>query len=280
MEKRNNNFIVNRLATVLESAPIAIFCLVTETKGHTFRSIPGFYLTRCAVDYTVVIFQPMSLPWNAKFSLLLGKHSYATQLTRCPYFRQIAYATPLHMRRDLSERGLLTWWLSFELKGLSFSGIGMNKLRSVVVRAPNADTVRASVHQFNVGDETTSPLGALLPRKYLRCTCGLGARCPDATCTGFQELAHAANIGTKWNSSSSFQLQWSRPTVLPMNPHGRAPKLGDPRAPALPATSAPLITRGPQLRLHPVASKESCQPPLCSGSPVVIQSSGRRHRWL
>ena len=62
MEKKNNNFIVNRLATVLESAPIAIFCLVTETKGHTFDSIPGFYLTRCAADYTVVIFQPMSLP--------------------------------------------------------------------------------------------------------------------------------------------------------------------------------------------------------------------------
>ena len=73
----------------------------------------------------------------------------------------------------------------------------MNKLRSVVVRDPNADTVRASVHQFNVGDETTSPLGALLPKKYLRCTCGLGARCPDVTCTGFQELAYAANMGTK-----------------------------------------------------------------------------------
>ena len=32
----------------------------------------------------------------------------ATQQTRCPYFRQIAYATPLRMRGDLNERGLLT----------------------------------------------------------------------------------------------------------------------------------------------------------------------------
>ena len=33
----------------------------------------------------------------------------------------------------------------------------MNKRRSVIVRAPNADTVKASVYHFNVGDETTSP---------------------------------------------------------------------------------------------------------------------------
>ena len=35
----NNNLILSR------SAPIAIFCLVTETKGQTFRGIPGFYST-------------------------------------------------------------------------------------------------------------------------------------------------------------------------------------------------------------------------------------------
>ena len=33
----------------------AIFCLVTETKGQMFRGIPGFYLTRGAVDYMTVI---------------------------------------------------------------------------------------------------------------------------------------------------------------------------------------------------------------------------------
>ena len=37
-------------------APIAIFCLVTETKGQTFRGIHGFYSTSGAVDYTAVIF--------------------------------------------------------------------------------------------------------------------------------------------------------------------------------------------------------------------------------
>ena len=34
---------------------IAIFCLVTETKGQMFRAIPGFYSTSGAVDYTAVI---------------------------------------------------------------------------------------------------------------------------------------------------------------------------------------------------------------------------------
>ena len=41
----NNNFILSRSGIILESAPIAIFCLVTETKGQTFRGIPGFYST-------------------------------------------------------------------------------------------------------------------------------------------------------------------------------------------------------------------------------------------
>ena len=34
----------------------------------------------------------------------------ATQLTHSPYFRQIAYASPLRMREDLSERGLYECW--------------------------------------------------------------------------------------------------------------------------------------------------------------------------
>ena len=38
------------------TAPIAIFCLVTETKGQTFHWIPGFYSTSGVVNYTTVIF--------------------------------------------------------------------------------------------------------------------------------------------------------------------------------------------------------------------------------
>ena len=34
----------------------------------------------------------------------------ATQLAHSPYFRQIAYASPLRMREDLSERGLYEFW--------------------------------------------------------------------------------------------------------------------------------------------------------------------------
>ena len=54
--KQTKNFILNRLGIILESAPIAIFCLVTETKGQTFRGIPGLFSTSGVVDYTAVIF--------------------------------------------------------------------------------------------------------------------------------------------------------------------------------------------------------------------------------
>ena len=36
------DFILNRLGINLKSAPIAIFCLVAETKGQMFHGIPGF----------------------------------------------------------------------------------------------------------------------------------------------------------------------------------------------------------------------------------------------
>ena len=49
-KETKNYFICNRLGIILESAPIAIFCLVTEANGQMFRGIPGFYSTRGAVD--------------------------------------------------------------------------------------------------------------------------------------------------------------------------------------------------------------------------------------
>ena len=60
-------------------------------------------------------FVPTLSPWNARFSLLLvlGKYSYAFSLQpswRVPhYFRQTSHASPLNMRENLSERGLLIW---------------------------------------------------------------------------------------------------------------------------------------------------------------------------
>jgi len=60
-----NSFVLNRLGTVFESVPIAILCLVTETKGQTFGRIPGCYST---TGYTAVRFSLL---------LVLGKYSYA-----------------------------------------------------------------------------------------------------------------------------------------------------------------------------------------------------------
>ena len=42
-----------QIGIILESAPIAIFCFATETKGQTFGGILGFYSTS---GYTAVIF--------------------------------------------------------------------------------------------------------------------------------------------------------------------------------------------------------------------------------
>ena len=59
IKKNNNknNFILGkRLRTILELAPIGIFCFVTESKGQMFRGIAGFYSILGAVDYTAVIF--------------------------------------------------------------------------------------------------------------------------------------------------------------------------------------------------------------------------------
>ena len=54
--KIKNNFILNRLGIILKSAPVAIFCLVTESKRPTFHITPDFYLTSGVVDYTAVVF--------------------------------------------------------------------------------------------------------------------------------------------------------------------------------------------------------------------------------
>ena len=84
--KKNSNFILNR-RIILESASMAIFCLVAETKGQKFRGIPGFYSTSAAVGYTAVIFSAHLVALKCEFSLplVLGKYSYALgQLTRSP----------------------------------------------------------------------------------------------------------------------------------------------------------------------------------------------------
>ena len=84
------DFILSRLGIILESAPIAIFCLVTETKGQMFRGIPGFYSTSGVVDYTVVIFfAPLVAEKCEVFTTTSTREIQlcaqpATQLTRSP----------------------------------------------------------------------------------------------------------------------------------------------------------------------------------------------------
>jgi len=93
------------LGIILESAPIAIFCLVTETKGQTFRKIPGFYFTS---GYTAMIFSAHLVAMKCKVFTTTSTREIqlcawpATQLTHSPHFWQIAYASPLFMRADLT----------------------------------------------------------------------------------------------------------------------------------------------------------------------------------
>ena len=95
---------------ILKSAPIAIICLVTETKGQMFHGIPIFYLTTGAVAVTFST-HLLAVKWEgfttaSTREIQLGIWP-ATQLTRPPYFRQIVYGSPLRMSRYVSERGLL-----------------------------------------------------------------------------------------------------------------------------------------------------------------------------
>ena len=112
MGEKNNNFILNKLRVILESAPNTMFCLLTETKRQTFRRIPGFYSTNSAVDFTPVIFcaRLVVVTWEVFTTTSTREIQIcarpATQLTGSFYFRQIVHASPLHMREDLSKRCL------------------------------------------------------------------------------------------------------------------------------------------------------------------------------
>ena len=76
-----------------------------------FRGIPGFYSISGAVDYTAVIFCAHLVAVKCEvFTTTSAREIHlcarpATQQTRSLYYRQIAYASPLRMLEDLSERG-------------------------------------------------------------------------------------------------------------------------------------------------------------------------------
>ena len=96
---------------ILESAPQNMtLCLFTETKWQMFRGIPGFYSTSGAVDYTAVIFCAHLVAVKCEVFTTTSTREIqlcarpATQLTRSPYFLQVAYSSPLLMREDLSQR--------------------------------------------------------------------------------------------------------------------------------------------------------------------------------
>ena len=68
------------------------------------------------VGYTVVIFSAHFVAAKCEFFTTSSTMEIqlcarpATQLTHSPYFRQIAYTSPLRMREYLSERGLYEFW--------------------------------------------------------------------------------------------------------------------------------------------------------------------------
>ena len=108
----NNNFVLNRLGIILMS--VRYFALLLKLKD------------RCSVEFLAFIwpevqwitwqsfFPPILLPGNARFSRLLVSGKYSCALSQQPtwrlppYLRQITCASPLHMYKDLSGRGLFT----------------------------------------------------------------------------------------------------------------------------------------------------------------------------
>ena len=66
------------------------YITITETKGQTFRGIPGFYSTSGAVDYTAVIFSAHLVAVKCEVFTTTSTRKIqlrarpATQLTRSP----------------------------------------------------------------------------------------------------------------------------------------------------------------------------------------------------
>ena len=112
---KNKNFILNRLGRgsfLSRRHGIRYFALLLKLNDRRFAGFLTFI--RPVVQWITQqwSFAPVLSPWNVRFSLVLGKYSYALgqqpswHVPSC--FRQISYASPLHMCKNLSERGLFT----------------------------------------------------------------------------------------------------------------------------------------------------------------------------
>ena len=111
------------LGIILESVlRNTVLCLFTETKWQTFCGIPGFYLTSGAVDYMAVIFCALLVAVKCKVFITTSTREYIRYTLGQqpswhvpPYFRQISHASPLHVPKNLSERGLFPCVFSWVL---------------------------------------------------------------------------------------------------------------------------------------------------------------------
>ena len=111
------------LGIILDSAlRNTVLCLLTETKWQTFCGIPGFYSTSGAVDYMAVIFCALLVAVKCKVFITTSTREYIRYTLGQqpswhvpPYFRQISHASPLHVPKNLSERGLFPCVFSWVL---------------------------------------------------------------------------------------------------------------------------------------------------------------------
>ena len=95
--------------------------MATANKGQTFRGIRYYYFRPVSGYTAVVVFSAhlVAVPKRKVFTTSsIRNYSYVfdqqpSWRVSPQYFRQIAYAaSPLRMREDLSERGLICWLLS------------------------------------------------------------------------------------------------------------------------------------------------------------------------
>ena len=106
-KNKAKNFLFCRFRIILESAPrTAIFCLATETKGQTFRGIPGFYSTS---GYTAVIFSAHLVAVKCEVFTTTSTREIqlcarpATQLTRSPLL------PANHVRQSITHARIFKW---------------------------------------------------------------------------------------------------------------------------------------------------------------------------
>ena len=109
---RNKNFIFNKLGLgsfLSQRCGIRYFALLLKLNDRHFAGFLAFIWPVVQWITQQWPFAPILSPWNARFSLVLGRYSYALGQQPSwhvpPCFQQISHTSPLHMCKNPKWKG-------------------------------------------------------------------------------------------------------------------------------------------------------------------------------